>query len=172
MHTVLLLSYAPTRVRGETATRNTYSPYHPSGGKMDTDRLQDVMAAASRNVLITDDAIRQFVALSGDRNPIHLDEDFAAKIMFGRRIAPGLMVASYISALIANELPGPGTIYLEQCLRFEAPVYLGDTVTISVRVIEEPRQGRLRLETTCTNQAGLRVISGEALVKKPRPNHG
>ena len=122
-------------------------------------------------VVITDDSIRQFVALSGDRNPIHSDDDFAAKSVFGRRIAPGLMVASYISALIANELPGPGTIYLGQDLRFEAPVYLGDTITVTVRVIEAPRTDRLRLETTCTNQAGLRVLSGEALVKNPRSAH-
>lgn len=81
------------------------------------------------------------------------------------------MVASYISALIANELPGPGTIYLGQDLRFEAPVYLGDTITVTVRIIEAPRTDRLRLETTCTNQAGLRVLSGEALVKKPRTAH-
>lgn len=139
---------------------------------METDRGQDtVPAVASRDVVITDDAIRQFVALSGDRNPIHSDDDFAAKSVFGRRIAPGLMVASYISALIANELPGPGAIYLGQDLRFEAPVYLGDTITVTVRVIAEPRHDRLRLETTCTNQAGLRVLSGEALVKKPRPDH-
>ena len=122
-------------------------------------------------VVITDDSIRQFVALSGDRNPIHSDDDFAAKSVFGRRIAPGLMVATYISALIANELPGPGTIYLGQDLRFEAPVYLGDTITVTVRVIEAPRTDRLRLETTCTNQAGLRVLSGEALVKIPRTAH-
>lgn len=122
-------------------------------------------------VVITDDSIRQFVALSGDRNPIHSDDDFAAKSVFGRRIAPGLMVASYISALIANELPGPGTVYLGQDLRFEAPVYLGDTITVTVRVIEAPRTDRLRLETTCTNQAGLRVLSGEALVKMPRSHH-
>ena len=130
-----------------------------------------ISAVATHEVLITDDAIRQFVALSGDKNPIHSDDDFAAKSLFGRRIAPGLMVASYISALIANELPGPGAIYLGQDLRFEAPVYLGDTITVTVRVIEEPRQDRLRLETTCTNQAGLRVLSGEALVKKPRSDH-
>lgn len=130
-----------------------------------------ISAVATQDVLITDDAIRQFVALSGDRNPIHSDDNFAAKSVFGRRIAPGLMVASYISALIANELPGPGAIYLGQDLRFEAPVYLGDTITVTVRVIEEPRKDRLRLETTCTNQVGLRVLSGEALVKKPRPDH-
>lgn len=128
-------------------------------------------ATSTLEVVITDESIRQFVALSGDRNPIHSDDDFAAKSVFGRRIAPGLMVASYISALIANELPGPGTIYLGQDLRFEAPVYLGDTITVTVRIIEAPRTDRLRLETTCTNQAGLRVLSGEALVKKPRTAH-
>ena len=129
------------------------------------------MAMASMDVVITDEAIRQFVALSGDRNPIHSDDEYASKSVFGRRIAPGLMVASYISALIANELPGPGAVYLGQDLRFEAPVYLDDVVTVTVRVIDQPREDRLRLETACTNQDGKLVLSGEALVKKPRKDH-
>ena len=139
---------------------------------MDTHRPPiNMLAVATLDVVITDDAIRQFVALSGNRNRIHSDDDFAAKSVFGRRIAPGLMVASYISALIANELPGSGAIYLGQDLRFEAPVYLGDTITVTVGVIEQPRKDRVRLETTCTNQARLRMLSGEALVKKPRSDH-
>ena len=122
-------------------------------------------------VMITDDAIRKFVALSGDKNPIHSDDDYASRSSFGRRIAPGLMVASYISALIANELPGPGAIYLGQNLRFEAPVYLGDEITVTIRVLGHPREDRLQLETNCSNQAGKRVLSGDALVKKPRVEH-
>ena len=128
----------------------------------------EVGKTATRVVTITDDAIRQFVALSGDLNPIHSDDEYASKSIFGRRIAPGLMVASYISALIANDLPGPGAIYLGQALRFDAPVYLGDVITVTIRVVGQPREDRLQLETTCTNQAGKRVLSGEALVKKSR----
>jgi len=121
--------------------------------------------SASRIVKITEDAIRRFVELSGDRNPIHTDEDYARESIFGRCIAPGIMVASYISAVIANDLPGAGAIYLQQDLRFEAPVFIGDTITVRVRILETPRPNRLLLETTCTNQGGVQVVIGKALVK-------
>lgn len=122
---------------------------------------------ASRCVEITEDAIALFVNLSGDSNPVHSDEEFAATTRFGRRIAPGIQIASYISAVIANDLPGPGSIYLEQSLRFEAPVFIGDEITVTVEILEFPRAGRVRLGTVCVNQAGIRVISGTALVKLP-----
>lgn len=122
---------------------------------------------ASRTVVVTEDAIALFVNLSGDSNPIHSDEAFAVTTRFGRRIAPGIQIASYISAVIANDLPGPGSIYLEQSLRFEAPVFIGDEITITVSVVEFPRAGRVKLETVCINQVGAKVISGTALVKPP-----
>ena len=120
---------------------------------------------ASKVIVITADDIERFVELSGDLNPIHSDEEYAQASFFGKRIAPGIMVASYISAVIANDLPGPGAIYLQQDLRFGAPVFIGDTITVRVRLLEVPRPGRLLLETTCTNQDGVQVISGKALVK-------
>ncbi|TXK66034.1 MaoC family dehydratase [Alkalisalibacterium limincola] len=123
---------------------------------------------AIKVVEITADDIQRFVELSGDRNPIHSDEFIARKSIFGKRIAPGMMVASYISAVIANDLPGPGAIYLQQELKFEAPVFIGDRITVMARVIETPRPGRLVLETTCTNQEAVVVISGKALVKTPQ----
>ena len=122
----------------------------------------------SMTIVITAESIARFVELSGDRNPIHSDDEYAKNSVFKRRIAPGMMVASYISAVIANDLPGPGSIYLQQDLRFEAPVFIGDTITASVRVVETPRPDRWLLETTCTNQQGVTVISGKALVKVPQ----
>lgn len=127
----------------------------------------DIGDQASRTVLVTEEAIALFVRLSGDSNPIHSDEDFTRTTQFGGRIAPGIQIASYISAVIANDLPGPGSIYLEQSLRFEAPVFIGDEITTTVRVLEFPRPGRARLETTCVNKAGSRVVSGIAMVKLP-----
>lgn len=124
---------------------------------------------ATRTIAISAGDIERFVELVGDRNPIHVDEDYAAGTRFQRRIAPGMLVASYISAVIANQLPGPGVIYLEQNLRFEAPVYIGDAITVRVRVAERPRPDRLRLETTCSNQSGQRVLSGTALVQVSPP---
>lgn len=126
--------------------------------------------SASLIVRITDESVALFVRLSGDSNAIHVDEKFAQTTRFGRRIAPGIQIASYISAVLANELPGPGTIYLEQTLKFEAPVYLGDDITTKVTVLDFPQEGRTRLETTCTNQTGIRVLSGIATVMLPLEN--
>src|SRR5918992_4164530 len=83
---------------------------------------------------ITDEDIRTFSELTGDRNPVHLDDEYAARTRFGRRIAHGMIAASLLSAVLANELPGHGTVYLSQTLRFNAPVFLGDTVTARVVV--------------------------------------
>ena len=120
---------------------------------------------AIKSVEITDLDIHRFVELSGDNNPIHTDDAYSADSIFGRRIAPGMMVASHISAVIANELPGPGAIYLQQDLRFCSPVFIGDFVQVRVRVADMPRLDRLLLETDCLNQDGVLVISGKALVK-------
>ena len=114
---------------------------------------------------ITDADVRAFAELTGDRNPVHLDEEYAAATRFGRRIAHGMLGASLISAVLANELPGRGTVYLSQTLRFTAPVFLGDTVTARV-VVKRVREDKpvVTLETVCTNQRGERVVEGEAVV--------
>jgi len=121
--------------------------------------------AATRSKTITDEDIRAFAELSGDRNPVHLDDDYAAGTRFGRRIAHGMLAASLISATLANELPGRGTVYLSQSLRFVAPVLPGDTVTARVEVTKV-REDKpvLTLETVCTNQRGEKLIEGEAVV--------
>jgi 3-hydroxybutyryl-CoA dehydratase len=108
-----------------------------------------------------------FAEVTGDRNPIHLSEHFAAKTPFGRRIAHGLYTASLISAVLGTRLPGPGAIYISQTLNFRAPVKLGDTVDVTVTVAELiPERHRARLACTCA-VAGEVVLDGEALVKVP-----
>ena len=109
-----------------------------------------------------------FAEITGDRNPIHLSEHFAAKTPFGSRIAHGLYTAGLISAVIGTRLPGPGAIYLSQTLNFKAPVRIGDTVEASVEVAELNPQGRrARLICRCTVGSTL-VLEGEALVKVPQ----
>ena len=118
---------------------------------------------------ITDADIEAFAALTGDRNPVHLDDEYAARSRFGRRIAHGMIGASLLSAVIANELPGRGSVYLSQSLRFTAPVYPGDTVTARVTVTRlREDKPVVTLETVCTNQRGERVIEGEAVVLASR----
>jgi len=108
-----------------------------------------------------------FAEITGDRNPIHLSEHFAAKTPFKGRIAHGLYTASLISAVIGTRLPGPGAIYISQTLKFLAPVKIGDTVDATVEVVEliEPKQ-RARLACRC-KVGGTVVLEGEAVVKIP-----
>ncbi len=125
--------------------------------------------AAEMSKTVTDEDVRAFAEVTGDRNPVHLDDGYAAGTRFGRRIAHGMLGASLISAVLANELPGRGTVYLSQTLRFTAPVFLGDTVTARV-VVKNVREDKpvVTLETVCTNQRGERVVEGEAVVLVPR----
>jgi 3-hydroxybutyryl-CoA dehydratase len=118
---------------------------------------------------ITEEDVRAFAELTGDRNPVHLDEEYASTTRFGRRIVHGMLGASLISAVLANELPGRGSVYLSQTLRFTAPVFIGDTVTARVTVtrVREDKPV-VTLETVCTNQRGERVVEGEAVVLAPK----
>jgi acyl dehydratase len=114
---------------------------------------------------ITDDDIRAFADLTTDNNPVHLDDDFAKTTRFGRRIAHGMLSAGLISAVLANKLPGTGTVYLSQSLSFVAPVYPGDTITARVTVTKVRKDKPIvTLETVCTNQRDEPVIRGEAVV--------
>jgi acyl dehydratase len=109
-----------------------------------------------------------FSELSKDFNPIHLDSEFAEKSIFGKKIVHGMLVSSLFSAILGNKLPGEGSIYLAQNLRFLAPVYLGDTITAKVEVIDI-RQDKpiIKLITTAVNQSGFTVTEGEAVMKVP-----
>jgi 3-hydroxybutyryl-CoA dehydratase len=108
-----------------------------------------------------------FAQLTGDRNPIHLSEHFAAKTTFGGRIAHGLYTASLISAVLGTRLPGPGAIYISQTLNFRAPVRIGDRVDVTVTVAElVPERQRARLTCVCKVENDI-VLDGEALAKVP-----
>ncbi len=114
---------------------------------------------------ITDSVVRAFAELSGDFNPIHLDEEFAAKTRFGRRIAHGMISGALISAVLGYEFKERKIVYLSQTLKFTAPVFLDDTVTATATVanIREDKP-IVTLETVCTNQSGETVVKGEAVV--------
>ncbi len=108
-----------------------------------------------------------FAEVTGDRNPIHLSEHFAARTPFGTRIAHGLYTASLISAVLGTRLPGPGAVYISQTLNFRAPVKIGDTVMVKVEVAELiPERRRARLACTCSVGDEV-VLDGEAWVKVP-----
>jgi len=114
---------------------------------------------------VTEADIALFAGVTGDFNPVHVDAVAASQSRFGERIAHGMLSAGFISAVIAMRLPGPGSIYLSQSLRFTKPVRIGDTVTTRVEVVEvmAPKR-RLRLATVCRNQNGETVVEGEAVV--------
>lgn len=120
---------------------------------------------ASRSKVITDADIHAFADLTGDHNPIHVDDQFASKSRFGKRIAHGMLSGSLFSAVLANDLPGQGSIYLGQTLQFVAPVFVGDEVTARVTVIAVREDKPIvTLETVCVNQRNEVVIKGEATV--------
>lgn len=111
---------------------------------------------------VTDADITMFAGISGDTNPVHLDESFAEKTMFAGRIAHGMLSASFISTVFGTRLPGPGCIYLRQDLRFKAPVKVGDTVEARVTVKEiQAAKKRVVFDTVCTVR-GATVLEGEA----------
>ena len=109
--------------------------------------------------------IDAFADVTGDHNPVHVDEEFAKTTRFGRRIAHGMLTASLISSVLANKLPGEGSVYLGQTLQFVAPVFPGDEITARVTV-KEIREDKpiLKLETICMNQRDEIVLRGEATV--------
>ncbi|PKN74577.1 MAG: enoyl-CoA hydratase [Deltaproteobacteria bacterium HGW-Deltaproteobacteria-10] len=110
-----------------------------------------------------------YAGITGDFNPAHVNEAYAKNSFFKTRIAHGMLTAGFISAILANQLPGPGTIYIKQELRFLAPVLIGDTITGRVEVLELiAEKNRIRLRTYCTNQDDVVVMDGEALVSPPK----
>ncbi len=122
---------------------------------------------ASTGKTITEADILLFAAVSTDTNPVHVNAEVAAASMFGQRVAHGMLSAGLISAVLGTKLPGPGTIYLSQTLRFRAPVKIGDTVTATVEVTAlDAAKKRVTLKTTCS-VAGKPVIEGEAVAIPP-----
>jgi 3-hydroxybutyryl-CoA dehydratase len=124
-------------------------------------------AEASLTRTVTLDDIKRFAEVSGDFNPLHLDEAFAAATMFKKRIAQGALVASYISAVFGMKMPGPGAIYVSQTLNFRAPVYIGDEVTATVRVTELIEAKKRGLFHCVCTVGGKTVLEGEAVLIVP-----
>ena len=119
----------------------------------------------SKERSVTDELVRAFAEISGDHNPIHLDEEFAKTTRFGRRIAHGMLSGAFISAVLGYEFAEKKIVYLSQTLKFTAPVYIGDTITTTATVnnIREDKN-IVTMDTICTNQAGEVVVKGESVV--------
>ncbi|MCX5873920.1 MAG: MaoC family dehydratase [Deltaproteobacteria bacterium] len=119
---------------------------------------------------ISESDIYLYAGITGDFNPAHVNEAYAQKTFFKTRIAHGMLVAGFVSTVMANKLPGPGAIYIRQELDFVAPLHIGDTVTARAEVIEiMADKNRVKIKTTCVNQDGALVLSGVAIVSPPKP---
>lgn len=124
---------------------------------------------ASFSKTITQEDVSKFAELTGDFNPIHIDDEFASKSMFKKRIAHGMLTSSLISVVLGTKLPGANTLYLSQNLKFLAPCYIGDTLTATVEVVDKKDDKNYSiLKTIVTNQLGINLVHGEAVVKKMR----
>lgn len=121
--------------------------------------------AFSTERVVTDELVQAFAEVSGDRNPIHLDEQFAANTRFGKRIAHGMLSGAFISAVLGNEFSERRIVYMSQTMRFVAPVFIDDIITTRATVtkIREDR-GIVTLQITCTNQNGQTTLNGESVV--------
>ena len=128
----------------------------------------EVGQTANYSKTVTERDIQLFAEVSGDHNPVHLDAEYAATTMFKERIAHGMFSGALISAAVACELPGPGTIYIGQSMRFTAPVKLGDTLTVRLEILEKLPKFRVRVATRVFNQNDEMVVDGEAEILAPR----
>jgi 3-hydroxybutyryl-CoA dehydratase len=119
---------------------------------------------------ISESDVYLYAGVTGDFNPAHINQPYAEKTFFKTRIVHGMLVAGFISTILGTQLPGPGTIYIRQTLKFNAPVHFGDTITASVEVDEiVSDKNRIRLKTVCKNQNDEIVLDGEAEVSPPKP---
>jgi len=124
--------------------------------------------SASLTKVFSDEDVRQFAKISGDKNPLHLDDQYAAQTRFKKRLVHGMLTAGLISAVLGTELPGEGSIYLRQSINFRAPVFIGDEITATVSVTEmRADKPIVTLSTLCKNQNGETVLDGEAVLLVP-----
>ncbi len=137
----------------------------PMGKTFDQLEIGD---SASFTKTLSETDVYLFAGITGDMNPAHVDAVSAAQGMFKQRIAHGMLSGSFISTVLAMQLPGPGTIYVGQNLQFRAPVFIGDTVTARVECVEKTERGWARFKTTVTNQDGKLVVDGDATVIPPK----
>ncbi|MDD3123713.1 MAG: MaoC family dehydratase [Candidatus Izemoplasmatales bacterium] len=132
--------------------------------------LQDLHVGDKASVVktITEKDVLAYAEVTGDFNPQHIDEEFAKTSIFKARIAHGMLSVGLISRLLGTELPGMGSIYMSQEVKFLAPVYFDDTITATVEVVEIIENRKVKLRTTCTNQNQVLVIDGFAFIKPPK----
>jgi len=119
--------------------------------------------------VVDDKLVRGFADVTGDHNPIHVDDEFAKKTKFGQRIAHGGILFGIISRCLAMEMPGPGTVYLSQLVNFRFPVFINDTVTLELTITELLPKNGAKISTVIKKQTGQMVMDGEATVKLPLP---
>jgi acyl dehydratase len=130
----------------------------------------EVGQKARRTQTVTSEDVELYARLTGDRNPLHFDADFAARTRFGRLVAQGGIAAGMLNALVAMDLPGPGTVFMSQSLKYLAPTYLGDTVTAEIEVLAlKPDKPVCQLRATITNPAGAVLLEGECWTYTMRP---
>jgi 3-hydroxybutyryl-CoA dehydratase len=118
----------------------------------------------SKKFLITEDIIKEYSKISQDMNPVHLDDEYAKKSIFKKRIAHGMLLGGFISSVIANDYPGEGSIYLQQTLNFINPCYIGDEIEVIIELIEQ-KESKYKLSTKVIKQ-DIILIDGEALILK------
>ena len=123
--------------------------------------------SASFSKTVSEYDVYQFAGVTGDFNPVHVNTVAAEDSQFKKRIAHGILSAGFVSTVIGTQLPGPGTIYLSQQLKFRKPVYFGDTITATVTVAEKLEKNRVCLRAVCRNQNGDIVSEGESVVIAP-----
>lgn len=130
-------------------------------------RILEIGSRASFTKTITEYDVSAFAGITGDFNPVHVNDEAAKESPFGRRIAHGMLTGSLISTVLGMKMPGEGTVYLEQNLKFTAPVYIGDTCTAKVEITEilNEEKGIYKLDTKVINQNGMMVSDGYAVVK-------
>ncbi|WP_445373515.1 MaoC family dehydratase [Photorhabdus tasmaniensis] len=132
-------------------------------------KLEDIKVGMSESYsqTITDSDIKIYAGISGDRNPVHMDEQYAKESRFGQRIAHGMLSSSFFSALFGMKLPGPGCVYVSQNLKFRKPVYIGDTVTVTIEVRDiDIKNRRVFFDTYC-KVGKSKVIVGSAEIYIP-----
>jgi len=135
-------------------------------------RKPTVGQKASRTLTVTDAMLAQYAALTGDRNPLHFDDEFVKHTRFGERIAQGGITAGMINTLIAMDLPGPGSVFMSQNYKFPNPAYVGDTLTATIEVLAvKPDKPVTHIKVRITRQDGAPVLEGEAWVYTAQPEN-
>ncbi len=121
----------------------------------------------TKDFIVTDEKVKTFAQISGDDNPIHVNDEFASKTRFGKRIAHGILITSFISKVIGRDFPGDGTIYVSQQVKFKRPVFIDDKVTVKIEVLEKnDSKKRIILSTDVFNEENKKVIEGKAEIMK------